>query len=81
MSNLSNSNTNQIYIELVFNVLCHYLNNAYTIDIQTSILVEILKTLFLLLLYYWKKDNESPRVFRRQFILSHATLADSSNWR
>lgn len=37
MSNLSNSNTNQIYIELVFNVLCHYLNNVYTIDIQTSI--------------------------------------------
>ena len=25
--------------------------------------------------------NEPTRVFRRQFILSHATLADSSNWR
>ena len=24
---------------------------------------------------------EPTRVFRRQFILSHATLADSSNWR
>lgn len=50
MSNLSNSNTNQIYIELVFNVLCHYLNNVYTIDIQTSILLDILKTL----LFYHK---------------------------
>ena len=26
-------------------------------------------------------ENEPTRVFRRQFILSHATLADSSNWR
>ena len=26
-------------------------------------------------------DCEPTRVFRRQFILSHATLADSSNWR
>ena len=26
-------------------------------------------------------DSEPTRVFRRQFILSHATLADSSNWR
>ena len=25
--------------------------------------------------------TEPTRVFRRQFILSHATLADSSNWR
>ena len=25
--------------------------------------------------------GEPTRVFRRQFILSHATLADSSNWR
>ena len=25
--------------------------------------------------------SEPTRVFRRQFILSHATLADSSNWR
>ena len=28
-----------------------------------------------------KKTPEPTRVFRRQFILSHATLADSSNWR
>ena len=28
-----------------------------------------------------KHQNEPTRVFRRQFILSHATLADSSNWR
>ena len=28
-----------------------------------------------------KHDGEPTRVFRRQFILSHATLADSSNWR
>ena len=27
------------------------------------------------------KRIEPTRVFRRQFILSHATLADSSNWR
>ena len=26
-------------------------------------------------------ESEPTRVFRRQFILSHATLADSSNWR
>ena len=57
MSNLSNSNTNQIYIELVFNVLCHYLNNVYTIDIQTSILLDILKTLLMLFLYFWEKDK------------------------
>jgi hypothetical protein len=57
MLNLSNNSTNQIYIELIVNILCHYLNSAYTIDMQTSILVEILKTLFLLLLYYWKKDK------------------------
>ena len=34
----------------------------------------------------WQQIDESfttepTRVFRRQFILSHATLADSSNWR
>ena len=28
----------------------------------------------------WLK-SEPPRVFRRQFILSQATLADSSSWR
>ena len=28
-----------------------------------------------------KESSEPTRVFRRQFILSHATLADSSNWR
>ena len=28
-----------------------------------------------------RKRSEPTRVFRRQFILSHATLADSSNWR
>ena len=27
------------------------------------------------------RDTEPPRVFRRQFILSQATLADSSSWR
>ncbi len=26
-------------------------------------------------------ETESPRVFRRHFILRHATLTDSSNWR
>ena len=30
----------------------------------------------------WKKQlHEPPRFYRRQFILSQATLADSSSWR
>ena len=29
----------------------------------------------------FRDQTEPTRVFRRQFILSHATLADSSNWR
>lgn len=57
MSNLPNNNTNQVYIELLVNVLCHYLNNFYTIDMQASILLDILKALLLLLLYYWEKDK------------------------
>ena len=55
------------------------LEYRYVLIILLSVSAHVI--IFPVPLFIKTPNVEPTRVFRRQFILSHATLADSSNWR